>query len=178
MLAWSTPPEGYRRWMLRLLADKIMELGYIEAIRHVTLGERLKREPRPWQVKSWCIDQPSARYVVQMDDVLDIYQRPYGPQRPVVRMDEKSTELRGAPRGTRPMAPGQEAREDCEYARYDTANFFLAVEPLAGRRTVRATARRTALDFGEELRVLVEDDYRDAECIVLVTDNLNTHRPT
>jgi hypothetical protein len=112
-----------------------------------------------------------------MEDVLDVYQRPYDPQRPVVCLDEKSKELRDTPRGTLPMAPGQETREDYEYARHGTANLFLAVEPMAGRRTVRVTERRTAQDFAEQLRRLVDEDYAEAERIVLVTDNLNTHRP-
>lgn len=112
-----------------------------------------------------------------MEDVLDVYQRSYDPQRPVVCLDEKSKELRDTPRGTLPAEPGQEAREDYEYARHGTANLFLAVEPLAGRRTVRVTERRTAVDFAEQLRRLVDEDYAEAEQIVLVTDNLNTHRP-
>jgi hypothetical protein len=112
-----------------------------------------------------------------MEDVLDVYQRPYDPQRPVVCLDEKSKELRDTPRGALPAAPGQEAREDYEYARHGTANLFLAVEPLAGRRTVRVTERRTAQDFAEQLRRLVDEDYAEAERIVLVTDNLNIHRP-
>ena len=110
-----------------------------------------------------------------MEDVLEVYQRPYDPQRPVVCLDEKSKELHSTPRGTLPMAPGQEAREDYEYARHGTANLFLAVEPLVGRRSVRVTARRTARDFAEELRRLADEEYPDAERIVLVTDNLNTH---
>lgn len=112
-----------------------------------------------------------------MEDVLDVYQRSYDPQRPVVCLDEKSKELRDTPRGTLPAAPGQEAREDYEYARHGTANLFLAVEPLAGRRSVRVTERRTAVDFAEQLRRLVDEDYPDVKQIVLVTDNLNTHRP-
>lgn len=112
-----------------------------------------------------------------MKDVLDVYQRSYDPQRPVVCLDEKSKELRDTPRGTLPAAPGQEAREDYEYARHGTANLFLAVEPLAGRRSVRVTERRTAVDFAEQLRRLVDEDYPDVKQIVLVTDNLNTHRP-
>jgi len=128
-------------------------------------------------VKSWCIGQPSAQYVAKMEDVLDVYQRPYDAQRPVVCLDEKSKELHTTPRGTLAAQPGQEAREDYEYARHGTANLFLAVEPLAGRRTVRVTERRTARDFAEELRRLVDEDYAQAEQIVLVTDNLNTHRP-
>jgi hypothetical protein len=83
-------------------------------------------------VTSWCIGKPSAQYVAKMEDVLDVYQRPYDPQRPVVCLDEKSKELRDTPRGTLSAAPGREAREDYAYARHGTANLFLAVEPLAG----------------------------------------------
>lgn len=128
-------------------------------------------------MKSWCIGKPSASYVAKMEDVLEVYQRPYDPQRPVVCLDEKRKELHSTPRGTLPMEPGQEAREDYEYARHGTTNLFLAVEPLAGRRSVRVTERRTARDFAEELRRLVDEEYPDAERIVLVTDNLNTHTP-
>jgi hypothetical protein len=127
-------------------------------------------------VKSWCIGKPSARYVAKMEDVLAVYQRPYDSQRPVVCLDEKSKELRDTPGGTLAMEPGQEARQDYEYARQGTANLFLAIEPLRGWRKVRVTERRTAQDFAEQLRLLVDEDYPDAEQIVLVTDNLNTHQ--
>lgn len=111
-----------------------------------------------------------------MEDVLEVYERPYDPQRPVVCLDEKSKELHATPRGVL-AEPGQPTRQDYEYARHGTANLFLAVEPLRGWRKVRVTTRRTAWDFAEQLRLLVEEDYPDAEQIVLVTDNLNTHRP-
>jgi transposase len=116
-----------------------------------------------------------------MEDVLDVYQRPYDPKRPVVCLDECSKELRDTPRGTLPMEPADifhpalPAREDYEYARHGTANVSLAVEPLAGRRFVKVTHRRTAIDLAEMLRYLVDEVYADAEKIVLVTDNLNTH---
>jgi hypothetical protein len=134
-----------------------------------------KNELKPWQVKSWCIGQPSAQYVAKMEDVLEVYQRPYDPQRPVVCLDETSKALRDTPRGHLPLEPGQPERQDYEYARHGVSNLFLAVEPLQGRRRVRVTERRTGQDFAEQLRVLVEEDYPQAEVIVLVTDNLNTH---
>jgi hypothetical protein len=110
-----------------------------------------------------------------MEDVLEVYQRPYDPQRPVVCLDETSKALRDTPRGHLPLEPGQPERQDYEYARHGVSNLFLAVEPLQGRRRVRVTERRTGQDFAEQLRVLVEEDYPQAEVIVLVTDNLNTH---
>ncbi len=111
-----------------------------------------------------------------MEDVLEVYQRPYDPLRPVVCLDEKSKELHGIPHGLLPLVPGKPVREDYEYERNGTRNLFLWVEPLAGRRQVCVTERRTALDFAPQLRALV-DAYPEAEQIVLVTDNLNTHSP-
>lgn len=112
-----------------------------------------------------------------MEDVLEVYARPYDPKRPVICLDEKSKELHGEIREPLPPEPGKERRQDSEYIRNGTANLFLWVEPLAGRRGVCVTERRTAVDFANELRLLVEQDYPEAEQIVLVTDNLNTHHP-
>ncbi len=128
-------------------------------------------------MKSWCIGKPSAQYVAKMEDVLDVYQRPYDAKRPVVCVDETSKELRETPRGSLPLGRGQTERQDYEYARNGVCNLFMAVEPLYGCRKVRVTDRRTAQDFAEQLRILVEEDYRDADAIVLITDNLNTHTP-
>lgn len=128
-------------------------------------------------MKSWCIGKPSGKYVAKMEDILDVYQRPYDPKRPVVCLDEASKQLHTTPRGSLPMRPAQPAREDYEYERHGVANLFLTVEPLAGRRNVRVTARRTNGDFAEQLRLVADEDYPDAETIVLVIDNLNTHGP-
>lgn len=112
-----------------------------------------------------------------MEDVLDVYARSYDAQRPLVCLDEASKELHDTPRGTLPMEPDQPQRQDYEYERHGVCNLFLAIEPLCGRRRVRITDRRTAQDFAEQLRVLVDEDYPDADTVVLVTDNLNTHGP-
>jgi hypothetical protein len=112
-----------------------------------------------------------------MEDVLSVYERPYDPLRPQVCFDETSKELRETPRGSLPMAPDQPERTDYEYQRNGTANVFLWVEPLAGKRKVRITKQRTSMDFAEQLRLLVDEDYPQAERIVLVLDNLNTHSP-
>ena len=128
-------------------------------------------------MKSWCIGKPSAQFVAKMEDVLAVYARPYDADRPVVCLDEVSKELHSTPHGTLPMTPGQPLRQDYEYARHGVCNLFLAVEPLSGRRRVHVTQRRTASDFAEELRILVEEAYPDVEKVVLVTDNLNTHTP-
>ena len=112
-----------------------------------------------------------------MEDILEVYQRPYDLHRPVVCLDEISKTLHDTPRGTLPMQPGEVARQDYQFTRNGTVNLFLKVEPLRGWRKVRVTDRRTSLDFAEELRTLVDEDYPEAAIIVLITDNLNTHTP-
>jgi hypothetical protein len=128
-------------------------------------------------VKSWCIGTPSARFVAKMEDVLAVYHRPYNPDRPVVCLDECAKALHATPRGALPPAPGAARRQDYEYQRQGVCNLFCWVEPLAGRRRVCVTPHRTAVDFAEQLRLLVDEAYPQAERIVLVTDNLNTHHP-
>jgi hypothetical protein len=118
---------------------------------------------------------PSADFVAAMEDVLDVYHRPYDPQRPVVCLDECSKQLIGEVREPLPPKPGQVAKYDSEYERKGTANVFMAVEPLAGRRTVRVTDRRTRVDWAQFVRMLLETMYPEAAKVVLVMDNLNTH---
>ena len=112
-----------------------------------------------------------------MEDVLDLYHQAYDPKRPLVCLDEVSVQLVGEARTPLPAAPGQPARYDYEYVRNGTANLFMAFEPLLGWRAVRVTQRRTAVDLAEVLRWLVEDVHDDADRVVLVVDNLNTHSP-
>lgn len=111
-----------------------------------------------------------------MEDVLEVYHRPHDPARPVVCLDEASRQLIGETRVPIPAAPGQPAREDFEYARNGTANLFTIGQPLNGTRHVEVTDRRTAVDFAEVLRLISDDLCEDAEKIVLVMDNLNTHK--
>lgn len=112
-----------------------------------------------------------------MEDVLSVYERPYDPRRPVVCVDEGGKELRASPRETIPAKPGRPARRDYEYERNGKCNLFLSVEPLAGKRKVRVTDQHTSIDFANLLRAIVDQDYPDAETVVLVCDNLNTHSP-
>jgi hypothetical protein len=111
-----------------------------------------------------------------MEDVLDVYHRPYDEKRPVVAVDEASKQLVGEAVQPIPAQPGQPERFDYEYVRNGTANLFMISEPLAGWRHVMVTQRRTAKDFAEVVRWLAEDVYPEAERVVLVMDNLNTHK--
>ena len=111
-----------------------------------------------------------------MEDVLDVYHRPYDQKRPVVAVDEASKQLVGEAVQPIPAEPGQPERFDYEYVRNGTANLFMISEPLAGWRHVMVTERRTAKDFAEVLRWLAEDVYKEADKVVLVMDNLNTHK--
>jgi len=112
-----------------------------------------------------------------MEDVLDVYQRPHDPKRPQVCLDEASKQLIGETRTPLLCAPGQPARVDYEYVRNGTANLFMIFEPLAGRRHVKVTRRRTKKDWACCVKELVDQMYPLAERIVLVMDNLNTHGP-
>ena len=112
-----------------------------------------------------------------MEDVLEVYKRPYDPQRPVVCVDEASKQLIGEVQTPVPAAPGQVAHYDYEYVRHGVANIFMIFEPLAGQRDVEVTDRRTKKDYAQCLRKISDDMYPDAQKIVLVQDNLNTHSP-
>jgi hypothetical protein len=113
-----------------------------------------------------------------MEDVLSVYERPYDASLPVVCVDEGRKELRNTPRGSLAVEPGQVKREDYEYERAGCANLFVAVEPLAGRRLVQITDRRTSVDFACFVQKISDEMHPEAERIVLVADNLNTHKPS
>jgi hypothetical protein len=111
-----------------------------------------------------------------MEDVLEVYHRPADERRPLVALDEASKQLVGEVTQPLPAGPGQPERFDYEYVRNGTANLFMISEPLWGWRHVAVTERRTAKDLAEVLRWLVEDVHPNAEKVVLVMDNLNTHK--
>jgi hypothetical protein len=112
-----------------------------------------------------------------MEDVLDVYMRPYDPHRPVVCLDETSVQLVAETRTPLPLAPGQPARYDYEYARNGVANLFMITEPLRGWREVVVGDHRTAIDFAQVIQHLVDVHFFAADKIVLVMDQLNTHSP-
>jgi hypothetical protein len=142
----------------------------------VRADDAKKNDLKPWLKEQWVLPpKANAGFVAAMEDVLEVYTRPYDPKRPVVCFDEASKQLVADVTPPLPVQPGQPARVDYEYERCGTANLFMLSEPLAGRRRVKVTQRRTAVDYAQVIHELVDVDYADAEKVVLVQDNLNTH---
>ncbi len=112
-----------------------------------------------------------------MEDVLAVYKRPSDPKRPVVCMDESSKQLLADIQTALPMEPGQVQRYDYEYERHGVSNLFMFFVPLENKRRVKVTDRRCRRDWAEAMKELADEDYPDAEKIVVVMDNLNTHSP-
>ena len=112
-----------------------------------------------------------------MEDVLGLYTQPYDPQVPLLCMDETSKQLVGETRRALPLRPGQPRGYDYEYERHGTCKVFMVCEPMAGRRHVRVTARRTKVDWAHLIKDVVDHQYPQALRIQVVMDNLNTHGP-
>ncbi|HKM70594.1 MAG TPA: IS630 family transposase, partial [Stellaceae bacterium] len=119
----------------------------------------------------------SAAFVAAMEDVLEVYHRPHDPDRPVVCVDETSKQLIAETRVPIPAKPGKPERYDYEYERNGTANLFMMFAPLEGWRHVEVTDRHTAVDYAQVLKDLSDTHYPNVSKIVLVQDNLNTHKP-
>jgi DDE superfamily endonuclease len=132
----------------------------------------------PHRRRMWCIsEKPSAEFVFHMEDVLEVYHRPYNPKRPVVCVDETFKQLIGETREPLPPRPGSVERVDHVYTRNGVASLFLACEPLAGWRHIDVTEHRRRTDWAGFIRSLLDGRYREAEKLVLIMDQLNTHSP-
>jgi len=123
----------------------------------------------------WVVADLDDDYISKMEDVLEVYERPYDPQQPVVCLDEKPVTLHAEVRPRSAAAPGREARQDSEYKRCGTANIFCAVEPKAGRHFTFATPDRSGFEFAQ-VAVTLALAYPEADTIHLVMDNLNILR--
>ena len=136
-----------------------------------------KKGLKPWIRKRWCIPTIGAEFVWRMEDVLDLYAREHDLRRPQVCFDEKGVQLIAETRKPLPGKPGQPERFDYEYQRNGTCNLFVYFQPLVGWRHVQVTERRTKVDFAHCMRYLVDEAFPEAEKILIVLDNLNTHTP-
>lgn len=172
----SDPPEGFDRWTLDLIKERVEKDGIVESIGRETVRLILKEHDlKPWQQEMWCVPELNDEFIERMEDVLDVYQMPYDPKKPVVCLDEKPVVLHGDTRESIPMKEGQPKRVDYEYVRNGSANMFVAVEPLMGTYINRATETRNAAEFAKFMDS-VERKYSDASKIVLIMDNLSTHK--
>ena len=175
-LACHNPPEGYCRWTLRLLSERMAEMNYIDSISHTTIGKVLKENSlKPHLVGEWCIPkEQSADFAACMEDVLEVYSRPYDERYPVVCMDEKPLQLLAHARKGYRKKNGAMI-QDSEYIRNGTCSIFLFTEPLAGFRHAKALEHRTKTDWAKRMKWLADEIYPDADKIIMVCDNLNTH---
>jgi transposase len=178
-LACRQPPKGYKRWSLRLLTREMVRLEYAQEVSHETIRQVLKdNEVKPWLREEWCIPpKSSADFVYYMEDVLDLYQRPVNPRFPLVCFDETPQQLVSETRSPLPMMPGKPECYDYEYHREGTANLFMFFAPLLNWRHIKVTSRRTQRDWAMCMRDLVDEHFREAERILVVEDQLNTHDP-
>lgn len=173
----SDPPSGRYRWTLDLIVE--------EAQKRQLIDESISREQvciilhehdlKPWREKMWCIGKLNDEYIERMEDVLDTYKKPYNEAYPVVCVDEKPVALLGDSRERLLSRPGNILTKDYEYKRNGSVNVFCAVEPKIGKYINSVTKRRCGSDFAKFLKSLTTQ-YIKAEKIVLVMDNLSTHK--
>jgi transposase len=176
--ACSKPPTGRARWTLELLAGEMVKLTEHGELSRETVRRRLAdNDLKPWRRDMWCIPKVDGTYVARMEDVLDLYAEVPDLKRPVVCFDESPTQLIGEVRQPIPAMPGQLERYDCEYRRNGTVNLFVFLDAHRPWRTVKVTDTRTARDFAQCMRDLVDLHYPMATLIRVVLDNLSTHSP-
>ena len=172
----TDPPKGYYRWTLDLIVEEANRRGLTdsavsrEQVRIILQEHDLK----PWQEKMWCIPELTQEFIERMEDVLDVYQRPYDPENPVICIDEKPVPLLSDTRDPIAMDEGSVKKIDYEYERNGSVNVFVGVEPKLGRYFNEVTERRCGEDFANFLCTLAAG-YPDAKKITLVMDNLSTH---
>ena len=147
------------------------------SISRSTIGRTLvKNDLRPHLNEYWCIPpEEDAEFVANMEDILDVYQQPYDPKYPLWCMDEKPYQILGEAREPLPMRPGDLSKTDSEYVRNGTVSIFCFVQPHTGKILHSVEPTRTAVDWAEKIKYLVDEVEPDAEKIILVMDNLNTH---
>jgi transposase len=174
----SDPPKGSYRWTLDLIVEesesrKLINKDSIsrEQVRIILQEHDLK----PWQEKMWCIPQLDAEYIERMEDILDIYERPYNREKPVVCVDEKPVALiADARERISPKGDGEVLRKDYEYTRNGSVNIFCAVEGKLGKYITKPTISRNGEEFARFIKEL-SLKYSCAKKVILIMDNLNTH---
>jgi transposase len=174
--ACSKAPGGRSNWTMTLLSDESAVILETPLSRSTVWRILQRNEIHPHLSEYWCIPpEEDAEFVANMEDILDLYQLPYDPKRPLWCMDEKPYQLLGESREPLPMRRGDTRKIDSEYVRNGTASIFCFIQPHNGKIFHFVEETRTAVDWAEKIRYLVDEVEPDAEKIVLVMDNLNTH---
>ena len=171
----SDPPEGFDRWTLDLLKERVQEACVVSSIGRETIRVILQEHDlKPWQQKMWCVPKLDDEFIERMEDVLDIYEMPYNVRIPVVCLDEKPVVLLDDKRPSTPMSDGQPKRVDYEYKRNGSVYAFCAIEPKAGVYLNEVTENRSGPQFAQFVSSIAQK-YSEAKKIILVMDNLSTH---
>jgi len=171
----SDPPEGFDRWTLELLKQRVEADGIIDAISTESIRVILKEHDlKPWQQRMWCIPELTEEYIERMEQILDVYELEYNPKKPVICLDEKPVVLQEDKSPSIEMEPGKTKKVDYEYRRRGTANVFTVIEPKAGMYINRVTEKRAGSDFAKFLFSIYKK-YKHCDKVTLVMDNLSTH---
>ena len=176
-IACSDPPAGRARWTLHMLCDELKRRRIVRSISHETVRKVLKKNKiKPWRHEMWCIPpQENAAFVCGMENVLQVYTRPYDASHPVVCMDETTKQCVQEIRPPQPMRPGHAERYDAEYRRNGVGHLLMYYAPFDDWRRTDVEADHTGPTWAEGVRRLVEEDFPQAQRITLVMDNLSTH---
>lgn len=171
----SDPPEGFDRWTLELLQDEVVRQEIVDSISKESIRIILREHDlKPWQQKMWCIPKLDDEYIIRMEDILEVYERPVDQKYPVVCVDEKSVILEGDTRAPIAMEAGSPKKVDYEYSRHGMANVFCAVEPKSGKYFNTVSEKKDGAAFSKFIIELIEL-YPEAEKLVLIMDNYCTH---
>lgn len=173
----SKPPQGFYRWTLDLIVEEAQSRQLVnDTVSRETIRLLLhEHDLKPWREKMWCIADLDDEYIERMETLLDVYEKPYNKEYPVICLDEKPVALFADKLERLPARkPGQVLLKDYEYVRSGSANVFCAVEPKAGKYINKVTESRDGLEFSMFLLELA-NEYRSATRIALVMDNLSTH---
>ena len=173
--AYSTPPEGRATWTMHLLADRLIELNFVNTISDEPVRVELESELNLRQPEQWCIPTANSAFVSRLEDILELYQEPFDPKKPVVTFNERRVQLISETRRPLPARPGRPERYDHEYHREGTANLFEFFQPLAGWRHLKVTGERVIGDFARWMKDLADVHFPVAEVIRVVVNSLNNH---
>ena len=175
-LVCSDPPEGFDRWTLELIKEHSVKQNIVSEISKETIRVILEESDlQPWRQKMWCVPELTEEYINRMEDLLDLYEKKYNKNYPVVCLDEKPIQMIEDTRPVSGVLPGEVKKIDFEYKRNGIANVFCAVEPKVGKYLLKVTERKTGNDFAKII-AKIGKEYESARKIILVMDNFGTHK--